>query len=65
MTIVNPVSAITYIEAAAQVRHVATLRHEAEVEDDIFFGGRDEMFEEVGAKKLGRSIYRSWLKMTR
>lgn len=41
MTIVNPVSAITYIEAAAQVRHVATLRHEAAVEDDIFFGGRD------------------------
>lgn len=33
MTIVNPLSAITYIEAAAQVRHVATLRHEAELEE--------------------------------
>merc|ERR1712079_375534 len=30
MTIVNPLSAITYIEAAAQVRKVATLRQETE-----------------------------------
>lgn len=38
MTIVNPVSAITYIEAAAQVRHVATLRKEAELEDKVAGG---------------------------
>ena len=30
MTVVNPVSAITYIEAAAQVRKVAMLRHQNE-----------------------------------
>ena len=33
MTIVNPLSAITYIEAAAQVRQVATLRQETEDKD--------------------------------
>jgi len=43
MTIVNPVSAITYIEAAAQVRHVATLRHEAEVEEAAANGSTDHL----------------------